>query len=42
MRAGPPPAGARRGIAFNEVCGDDDPAFDQLLRERTGGLTCPR
>jgi glutaredoxin 3 len=32
----------RRGIAFNEVCGDDDPAFDRLLLERTGGLTVPQ
>jgi glutaredoxin 3 len=32
----------RRGIAFDEVCGDDDPAFDQLLLERTGGLTVPQ
>jgi glutaredoxin 3 len=32
----------RRGIAFEEVSGDDDPAFDQLLLERTGGLTLPQ
>jgi glutaredoxin 3 len=32
----------RRGIAFNEVCGDEDPAFNQLLLERTGGLTVPQ
>jgi glutaredoxin 3 len=32
----------RRGIAFDEVCGDDDPAFDRLLLERTGGLTVPQ
>jgi glutaredoxin 3 len=32
----------RRGIAFNEVCGDDEPAFDRLLLERTGGLTLPQ
>jgi glutaredoxin 3 len=31
-----------RGIAFDEVCGDDDPAFDRLLLERTGGLTVPQ
>ena len=32
----------RRGIGFNEVSGDDDPAFDRLLLERTGGLTVPQ
>jgi glutaredoxin 3 len=32
----------RRGIAFNEVCGDDDPDFHKLLPERTGGLTVPQ
>jgi glutaredoxin len=32
----------RRGIAFDEICGDDDPAFDQFLLERTGGLTVPQ
>ena len=32
----------RRGIAFDEVCGDDDPAFGRLLLERTGGLTVPQ
>jgi glutaredoxin 3 len=32
----------RRGIDFNEVRGDDDPGFDQLLLERTGGLTVPQ
>ena len=32
----------RRGIRFDEVRGDDDPAFDQLLIERTGGLTVPQ
>jgi glutaredoxin 3 len=31
-----------RGIGFDEVCGDDDPAFGRLLRERTGGLTVPQ
>ncbi|MGH2798929.1 MAG: glutaredoxin domain-containing protein [Thermoleophilaceae bacterium] len=32
----------RRGIAFDEIRGDDDPAFDRLLLERTGGLTVPQ
>jgi glutaredoxin 3 len=32
----------RRGIPFTEVCGDDDPDFDRLLLERTGGLTVPQ
>jgi glutaredoxin 3 len=32
----------RRGIAFDEVCGDDDPAFGRLLLDRTGGLTVPQ
>ncbi len=32
----------RRGIAFREVCGDDDPRFDRLLLERTGALSVPQ
>jgi glutaredoxin 3 len=32
----------RRGIAFDEVCGDNDPAFGRLLLERTGDLTVPQ
>jgi glutaredoxin 3 len=32
----------RRGIAFVEVCGDDDPAFGRRLLERTGGVTVPQ
>jgi glutaredoxin 3 len=32
----------RRGIPYNEVCGDDDPDFDRLLLEQTGGLTVPQ
>ena len=32
----------RRRIAFDEICGDDDPAFGRLLLDRTGGLTVPQ
>lgn len=32
----------RRGIAFTEFRGDHDPAFAELLLERTGGLTVPQ
>jgi glutaredoxin 3 len=32
----------RRGIPYSEVRGDDDPDFDRLLLERTGGLTVPQ
>jgi glutaredoxin len=32
----------RRGIPFTEVCGDDDPRFDRLVLERTGGLAVPQ
>jgi glutaredoxin 3 len=32
----------RQGIPFKEVCGDEDPDFDRLLLERTGGLTVPQ
>lgn len=32
----------RQGVPFNEVRGDDDPAFGQLLLECTGGLTVPQ
>jgi glutaredoxin 3 len=31
-----------RGIPYSEVCGDDDPDFDRLLLEQTGGLTVPQ
>jgi glutaredoxin 3 len=32
----------RRGIAFKEVRGDHDPAFDRLRLERAVGLTVPQ
>jgi glutaredoxin 3 len=32
----------KRGIAFDEIRGDNDQAFGRLLFERTGGLTVPQ